>query len=256
VGDKIFFPNKKGISLCGILERDSQKNDLIILVHGFAGNKDENGLFRSASERFVKEGFQTFRYDMTGVGESKGEYSAVSLNDLVKDYESALEFVKRICNPSGLAIVAFSLGATIALLSSIRDVTSYSFWSPAFFPNKDIYPRYNTLEIKKELHGKGYIDKGGVNVGKRLVEDISLTDLTDELKKIRKPVQIIHGDCDERIDYESSLLAHNLIESSDIHIIEGEGHSYKNKFSNRNYIYGLTLDWFRQAKLKTFHPIR
>ncbi|MDO8660489.1 MAG: alpha/beta hydrolase, partial [Candidatus Woesearchaeota archaeon] len=69
MSERIVFKSQ-GLNLVGIL--DSTITDrIIIMAHGFTGDKDMCGKFVEATAHFVKAEFAVFRFDFAGSGESQ-----------------------------------------------------------------------------------------------------------------------------------------------------------------------------------------
>ncbi|MDD4352901.1 MAG: alpha/beta hydrolase [Candidatus Nanoarchaeia archaeon] len=169
---QIYFVNKNNNNLCGILKKINHSSPIIVLVHGFAGNKDENGLFSEAEAYFSSKNINTFRFDFEGVGESKGDFIYSNLESQIKDYKSALSFVSSKYTHDNIYVIGFSLGATVSILANDSRIKAYVLWSSALFPKNDMFLRYNTPEIKRELTEKGFIEKAGLKVGKNIINDL------------------------------------------------------------------------------------
>ena len=241
------FKNKYNETLAGVLDHKS-KGPVIVFVHGFTGDKDESqGLFSKAAEYFATRKLNTFRFDMSGCGESEGEFIDSTLEKQAKDLDSALEFLLLNHNPPKIGIVGFSLGATASMLLG-PNVDAYSFWSPAFFPCTDMYPRYNTPEIRMQIQERGYFKKNGKKVSRKMLEDLENCGLGDIISTIEKPVQVIHGKKDDLIRYRSSEHAIKncffKCKKRSFVLISGATHSYKNRPEFRPMVYQECADWF------------
>jgi alpha-beta hydrolase superfamily lysophospholipase len=246
--EKVVFPSS-GNDIRGIVTRpatESQRRDFIVFLHGFAGNKDENGLFKDAADRFAANGFSSLRFDFSGHGESGGESLDLSISREIEDFKSALGFVRGRFNPGAIYALGFSLGAYIALKVPEPEINGYILWSPALKPNKDMYPRYCTEQIKQELKENGCIDKAGLKIGSKIISELSICDIEPQIKEISQPMLIIHGTKDERISFSTSrtFYRHNS-EHMNIKFsqISNAGHSYKEKTQYREAVFLKTMGW-------------
>jgi len=246
---QVKFKNYFNEYLSGILE-NSRSGHIILLLHGFCGNKDENGLFSECAKYFLDRGLNTFRFDVSGVGESEGEFEYSSLRKQASDLNAVVDNLAEKSPYSKLGLVGFSLGAAVALQSRNPRIRAYSFWSPAFFPSKDMFPRYNSIENRVQLKEKGHIQKNGVKIGREMMEDIREFDASEILSYFSIPAQIIHGTKDPRIDYRSSINAMKYLNhDSSLVLIEGANHSYKDNPAHRYKVFKESADWFI-SKLK------
>ena len=251
---KSFFEEKVEIESCGdnlrgIVTRptkESPRRDFIIFLHGFAGNRDENGLFSEAAGRFAASGFSSLRFDFCGHGESSGKSIELTINREIEDFRSAVGFVRNKFNPGSIYALGFSLGAYVALRAPEPDINGFILWSPALKPCKDMYPRYSTNLIKKEIEANGCIDKSGMRIGPRIREDLRDCEIESRFKEINQPMLIIHGTKDERISCSTSRAFYSSYsDHMDIKFrqIANAGHSYKEKKEYREAVFSNTVGW-------------
>ena len=246
--EKVVFQSC-GDDICGIVTRpknESTRHDFIIFLHGFAGNKDENGLFRDAADHFATKGFSSLRFDFSGHGESSGRSLDLTIDREIEDFRSAVGFVRSRFNPASIYVVGFSLGAYIALRAPDPDINGFILWSPALKPGKDMYPRYSTIQVKKEIEANGCIDKSGLRIGPKMLEDLKGCDIEPRAKEIHTPMLIIHGTKDEKISCSTSRAFYKS-HSGQMDIIfkqiPNAGHSYKEKREYREAVFSKTMGW-------------
>lgn len=78
---KVYFENKDGLKLVGIIENhETITKTCIMLCHGATVDKEEGGIFTELSSRLVKAGFSTFRFDFRGFEVSVLEEGNISDN--------------------------------------------------------------------------------------------------------------------------------------------------------------------------------
>jgi len=241
--DKGYFFSREGNLLSYTLNNGMPQRPIIVLVHGFTGNKHENGLFVESDTFFKKQGYNVFRFDMTGVGESTGEFMHTSLEQQVSDLSRALDYIKKEKYPC-IGLIGFSLGATVSLLTNLEGVDALALWSPALFPSRDMFPRYDTKEVRRELLEKGYISKAGLKVGSTIINDLRTCDLVPAMRGLQKPVLLLHGTADPRIDYRNTQGAVGYFPNASLQLIDGANHSYKGNDIHRMEVLTKTCDWF------------
>jgi pimeloyl-ACP methyl ester carboxylesterase len=218
---------------------------ILILVHGFAGNKEENGLFAEAEKFFSQEGFNVFRFDFEGAGMSEGDYILTSLSKQVDDLRTAIDYLESTYKPRKVAVVGFSLGATVAILGNDPRIDAYAFWSPALNPSTDMFPRYNSAIIKREFRERGFLEKAGLRVGYDIIEELKGCKLHKYIQRIDKPVILIHGTFDDKINYKTTQDLKNLFPTSKFRLIRGANHSYRGNSGHRKILYYTTLEFLR-----------
>ena len=112
---KIFIINKQGYKIYGILHLAKNKN-LIIICNGYDSTKDFLSI-RLLAEGLNKKGFNVFRFDFTGTGESEGPKN-VFLKQQVDDLDSVINYFK---TSKKIILLGGSLGALSASIVSIMN---------------------------------------------------------------------------------------------------------------------------------------
>lgn len=251
---EVRYSTDDNISICGILTLplNVKKPPVVILAHGFCGNKNENGFFVQAATNFYKHGYAVLRFDFRGCGDSEGEFEKVRLRDKQRDLLATVQFIKSKSDEldcDNIAFVGFSLGATLGLLANISDIKTFAFWSPAFSPRNDMYPRYMNDQVLEEIDRYGYFTKSNLKVSKYFLEDLATCDTTDIIENFHKPILVIHGKKDQRISWQSSEAAFNKIKDKHnklIKYIDEGSHSFKENLHNRLEVINSTINWFDQ----------
>lgn len=241
----------EGTRLAATLALAGSTAPLLVLVHGFAGNKNESGLFTQAADFFGENGFSVLRFDFRGCGENGGSFKRVRLHDLITDLHSVFGYIKSdpLLQPLPLGFVGFSLGAGIGLLAD-PPVDAYLFWSPAIYTRTDMVPRY-----RPELDSKGYVIKGSVKVSKEFIYDLDSDAIPNALKAVRAPVFLVHGTGDQRIPCKSSEKASRVLMNASIKtkisLIPDADHSFRNDLDLRRRVFSESLTWLRDLLVET-----
>jgi pimeloyl-ACP methyl ester carboxylesterase len=248
IEEKVVFKSC-GDTISGIVTqpaKGSTRRGFIIFLHGFAGNKDENGLFKDAAGHFAASGFGSLRFDFCGHGESSGRSLELTINREIENFSSAMGFVRSKFNPGSIYALGFSLGAYVALRAPEPDINGFILWSPALKPCKDMYPRYSTNQIKQEIEANGCIDKSGMRIGPKMIDDLRDCDIEPRFREINQPMLIIHGTKDERISCSTSRAFYtSYSDHMDIKFrqIANAGHSYNEKKEYREAVFSNTVGW-------------
>lgn len=244
---KVNFKNSRGLNLIGeFYSADSES--VVIMSHGFTGDKSEWGMFDRVAEELNKYGFNIFKYDFSGSGESDDD--SLSVEKQVDDLQSAIEYVedKRM---KKIGLYGHSLGGLVSLKNYSSKVKAMVLTAPVT-DKKDVYveERFSEEQLK-ELKEKGYItnirDKGvrkRIIIDKKYLEERETINQDELLKPIKCPVIIIHGDEDDSVPIEWSKSAiEKLPKSSKLEILSGEDHDFENSLNKIAYLSG---DWFKK----------
>jgi len=238
--------NRQGLSLSYVLNNGMTGAPVIVLVHGFAGSKDENGLFKDAESYFSHHGFNTFRFDFSGCGGSSGDFIDATLRSHVDDLRTVLDHISKSHQGRPIVVLGFSLGATVALLLNDPRVVAYALWSPALSPAKDMYPRYATANIRTAIASQGFYPKAGLRLGAQMLADLSRCSLERLAPSLESPVLLVHGTGDSRISWKTTTRFKNLFRSAETTIINGADHSFKQKRQHRDVVLKQTAAWLKQ----------
>ncbi|MEO5589859.1 MAG: alpha/beta hydrolase [Gemmatimonadaceae bacterium] len=88
--------------------------------------------FRQLALLLTKAGFHVFRFDYFGTGDSAGESSAGSIEQWMRDVDTAIEELKDTADIPRVSIVGLRLGASIGALAAAdrADVDTVVLWDP------------------------------------------------------------------------------------------------------------------------------
>ncbi len=104
--------------LAAVLHRAAGKK-LVILCHGFTGNKIESGrLFVHTARVFQKAGLDVLRFDFMGSGDSSGDFSQMSPNTQIQDALDVLAWARR--RYKKIALLGFSFGGGTAICAAYQ----------------------------------------------------------------------------------------------------------------------------------------
>ena len=228
----------------------------VIFVHGFCGNKGENGLFEALAKRCLQNGFAAVLYDWRGIADSDGDFPSSTLEDHVDDFESVVGWTtSRFGATLGAPhAVGFSLGAAVVGLALRRKVglTSAVYLSPAARPRQSMWPRYNGAELWRELIKRGVVEKPGSSMllGRPILESLRDTDLGTHAFKVPVPLLVCHGTADVRIGCSHSrTIAEHCAGAPGFRFVEfpGASHSFRPEAGSWEKLGAHLTSWLAQA---------
>ena len=174
--------------LSAVLHRAPGKR-LVILCHGFTGNKTENGrLFVQTSRALQKAGINALRFDFMGSGDSSGDFNEMTPNTQIQDALDVLAWAQR--RYKKIALLGLSFGGATAICASYQartrpdalltwsSVPGFRWWNP-------------TSPAGAKLTGKNPL-----NVGKRFWTDRPKVDVPEAYVALDIPRFQIQGDND------------------------------------------------------------
>lgn len=110
-GERVEIPVRHG-RLIGRLDRVAVPHGVVVVIHGINGSSDEPFVRRMAA-RLRHRGFDTFRLDLRGSGESMGAAAGMTHSGLTDDLRAVYHHF--LCRYARVGCVGFSLGGQILL---------------------------------------------------------------------------------------------------------------------------------------------
>lgn len=205
--ERVNFQGGSEFELTGILDRpDGTPKAVALFTHCFTCNKDLKAIVR-ISRGLAERGFCVLRYDLTGLGGSKGDFSLSNFSTNQADLKSAAAFLSETEAPPQFLIGhSFGAACSLSLTQSIDSVLGVaSIAAPSDTAHlADLLKRMNS-EI--EVRGIGTVNIGGIEhvVRKQMLDDFRSHDLPTLLRKVTKPALLFHSPTDETLGYEHVL---------------------------------------------------
>lgn len=253
---KIFFKNANGLTLCGVWQKPQIPNKkAIILAHGITVTKDEDGIFPELAEQLNNTGFDVFRFDFQGHGESEGKSVDMTISGELDDLTAAFQEVRKN-GYKDIGLLGASFGGGIAALFSSSNqqlIKALCLWNPCLnYDHGIINPTTPWISEKNEIRKKEINEQGWTTIGSRrfiigknLYDEMATTFPYEALKSITIPTVIFHGTNDRYIPYEDSqLYAKNLSNGKFISIEKGE-HAFRDPKEARKEVLDKTVDFFK-----------
>lgn len=243
--ERVIFKNSRNQSLVGHLYT-SESESIIIMSHGFTGDKSEWGRFDKVAESLNQSGYNALTFDFSGSGESDDD--TLTVDKQVDDLNSAIKFVKSK-GYQNIGLFGHSLGGLISLKCFTPEIVTMVLWAPVTNKIKSTWDKSYSKEQLQELDEKGYItktrDKGvrkTILIDKQMLKDREIINQKDLLKDIDCPILIIHGKQDESVPYSDSEEAIKLLSNdSKLELVDKADHGFYNYM---NVIIDLSNNWF------------
>ncbi len=221
---------------------------VIVLVHGFAGEKTENGLFDFIGRALAKRGMCVAAYDWRGLGDSEGNFAESTLDQHARDLFHVRRWASRQTQRSerSLLFLGFSLGTALLLRARTFGLESegFAFLSPAVRLQSDMWPRYASLAQQAHEHGPQKKPGSQVLLSYPILDCLQ-ADLSSDLAELEEQLLVLHGTEDSRIPVDSSraLFSQRSHASCKYVELKGASHSFRPDDQNWSKVSQYLLQW-------------
>lgn len=104
---------------------------LVVMCHGFTGNRDGDGHFQPLADTLAQHGIASIRVDFAGNGESEEPFTAYTLQSMYDDIESAISYMRGAYPITQVGLLGHSMGGRVVSLHLSESIAAAALWSPA-----------------------------------------------------------------------------------------------------------------------------
>ncbi|WP_107473885.1 alpha/beta hydrolase, partial [Streptomyces griseiscabiei] len=181
------------------------------------------------------EGIASVRFDLSGHGESDGDFFDVTITGEIAETRAVLRTVRTLdfVDPDRIGLVGMSMGGVVAGITAA---------DPFEIGGGHLKGR----PLAPEIAEKGYVDTGGHRMSAALVEDIAGLDVYGRSGAYTGPVHILHGDMDDiaPLEYVRRYLDH-YDGNAELEVVAGADHAW-GSVPHRTTLHESTLRFFRE----------
>jgi len=233
-----------GQQIVGIWHR-GQSSKLVILCHGFTGNKVESRrLFVEAGRAFVDQGLDALRFDFYGSGDSAGEFADSSLSINIANVRDAVAWAAAQ-GYTDIALLGLSMGGATAILS-VHDlpVKALITWSAV----PDVQQLFSSLIQGWEGRAEQthVFEYEGWLIKKSFWQDAVQHDIMNTFAGLALPKLIVQGTADGQV-FTAGFEAFRRVARppADFMQVPGAGHTFSNP-AHRQQVIRQTLIWLKR----------
>jgi pimeloyl-ACP methyl ester carboxylesterase len=212
--------------------RETSRLPTVVFVHGFANNRMENRSFVLMSRLLENEGMASVRFDLSGHGESDGDFFDVTITGEIAETRSVVRAVRSFgfADPGRIGLIGMSMGGVVTGIVAAEepDIRAVCLWSPAAVAPFEVGAGHlKGRDIAAEMAEKGYFDADSHRMSQALVEDIAGLDVYGRSCRYAGPVRIIHGDKDDiaPVSYARRYLDH-YDGNAELEVVPGADHAW------------------------------
>lgn len=255
---RVSFPGGLGHELAGIVDQPQEEpKAFAVFAHCFTCTKDLKLIVR-ISRGLAALGFGVLRFDSTGLGNSRGDFSQTNFASNRDDLRAAVEFVSEQFAPPQF-LIGHSFGGAAGLsmaqeLPSIRGVTSIA--APSDTSHLANHLERLNPDIVKENFGTVTIGGTQHTISRQMLENFRQFDLTGILSRLSKPALLMHSPEDETLGFEHVLRLYHLLtnrgpddpDPSAVSLIclDGADHLLTRNPADLDWIVRLVAAWFER----------
>ena len=204
---KVTFKNKSGLDISGRMDLPADREPLAyaLFAHCFTCTKNLKAIAHIC-RALTDRGLAVLRFDFTGLGESEGDFSETNFSSNIEDLVVAAEFMKEKFESPGI-LIGHSLGGAAMLhagsrIGSTRAVVTIG--APADPAHLKQSLKDSRKKIEKEGQAEIAIGGKSFTVKKQFLDDLEKIEMQKAIRKLKKPLLILHSPVDEIVDPENA----------------------------------------------------
>lgn len=194
------------------------RKTLIIMSHGFPGNKSQNkDIFGDIESILLDRGYHSVRFDYRGCGESDGKEEDFTIGSACEDFQTILYWAKTK-HYKRFIYIGEGLGGTLSIMNLGLDVVALSLFWPVL--DTDLYRKsyFQIDKVSKDEMKRGYVEHNKNRIGVAFLKELKTTDISYALHDVRTPTLIMHGARDKNIPINQLDLARSQMNAKRIEI--------------------------------------
>lgn len=247
---RVLIPSPERNELHGVFyfaseDNPSNRPPILVMCHGFTGDKSEWGRFPATAEALNKEGFDALTFDFSGSGENKRE--PVNLTKQADDLENVYQWVKSQ-GYSKIAVLGLSFGGLTTVKANLHGIVTNVLWAPPLV----LHSTEEQVDWFKD------IDKGPVEIPSSGDYDPIIIDMSfplavanfrirPALKKFYTPTLLIQGTADEKVPLELNKKAFSWMPQDDNHkFVEVQSATHDFEDAHLQIFIRETVDWLKK----------
>ena len=244
--ERIFLENAEGIRLAGIIDFPaSEPTAFALFSHCFTCTKDLKAIVR-ISRGLAREGIAVLRFDFTGLGDSRGDFSDTNFETNVSDILAAADWLTREHQPPKL-LLGHSLGGA-AMMASVQKIDSarglVTLAAPSCTKHLAEFLSRQDPDIAKT--GTGEVTIGGrkYQVRSQLIESLRNRNLESEIESIGIYHLILHSPLDETLAFHhAEEIFRRTGGAKSLVTLDGADHLLVNQSADTEFVASLISVW-------------
>ena len=226
--------------LAAILQKPAtaqgEKIPMVILMHGFGGNKGGNtqrkAMLDVIADKLEAQGIASIRFDFYGHGDSEGEFWRHTVPMEIEDALKVYEYVRDLRYVSTVSVLGHSQGGVVASMVAGKlgaEVKAAVLMAPAAVLRDDAI-RGNTMGAQYDplnLEGE-YVEMfgGRAKLGNDYIRTAFSLPIYETAANYNGALGVIHGTGDRTVPYTYGIRYTEQSPNAELYILPGEDHGF------------------------------
>jgi uncharacterized protein len=167
----------------------------VLFCHPFAEEKKSSQrAMVDLARRLAIEGYGSLRFDLTGCGDSEGDFGQATIGTWLGDIRAAMSFLKTAVPTSAYSVAGLRLGATLAVAANVPGVKGLALIEPIISGKESFAADLRRLLIRQMMtdgvsssnrealvrrleQGEGDLDYDGFTISGKMYSELAALDL-------------------------------------------------------------------------------
>ncbi len=176
-----------------------------IYVHCFTCSKDHHASRRITTE-LAQQGIATLRFDLTGLGQSQGDFAKTNFTTNVQDIIAAAQYLKNQYKPATL-LIGHSLGGTASLVAAtqIEEMRAVVTLNSPYDPSH-VAKRVASVKDEVVLNGEAAVQIEGrqFKIQKHFFEVLEHYNMEQILASLKAALLVMHAPTDPVVNVRNA----------------------------------------------------
>ncbi len=204
--ERFTFPGHAGDDLSARLDLPEGPHlATALFAHCFTCGKDIPAARRIAA-RLSQLGIAVLRFDFTGLGHSKGEFSNTSFSSNVADLRAAAQALEERGMPPSM-LIGHSLGGAAVLKAAKKmpGIKAVATIGAPFDPGHVVH-NFEAALPEIEANGQAEVQLGPqkLTIGKSFIDDVREEVLTNSIQKMKAALLVMHAPKDTTVSIDNA----------------------------------------------------
>ena len=211
--------------------KDGEKCMIVMILHGFTGNKNEK-LLTTLADALEAKNIASVRFDFNGHGESEGKFEEMTVLNEIEDARKVYEYVKGLDYVDSVCIAGHSQGGVVTSMLAGElgrdNVKKVVLFAPAAVLRDDAL-RGTVMGMRYDAGNPPEIVDlyGAYKLGRDYILTAQTLPIYETAEKFTGPACMIHGKADRIVPYTYSMVYERIYANGKLNLIEGADHGFK-----------------------------